>query len=107
MLEVIVAFLIMFCIVILCVSLLSIPILIANARGICGAEHTTIVVLSILGVFFGLTWFIALILSVVWRGECFVDDDLDKLEKAAKLYKSKAITKEEYERLKSKVLSRK
>lgn len=107
MLEVIFAFLIMFSITVLCVAFLSIPILIANARGICGAEHTTIVVLSILGVFFGITWLVALILSVVWRGECMVEEDLDRLEKAAKLYKSKAISKEEYEKIKSKLLSRK
>ncbi len=107
MLELIVAFLIMFCITVLGVAFLSIPILIANARGICGAEHTTIVILSILGIFFGITWFVALILSVVWSGECFVDTDLDKLEKAAKLYKDKVITKEEYEKIKSKLLSRK
>ncbi len=107
MLEVIFAFLIMFSITVLFVAFLSIPILIANARGICGAEHTTIVVLSILGVFFGITWLVALILSVVWRGECMVEEDLDRLEKAAKLYKSKAISKEEYEKIKSKLLSRK
>ena len=97
----------MFSITVLFVAFLSIPILIANARGICGAEHTTIVVLSILGVFFGITWLVALILSVVWRGECMVEEDLDRLEKAAKLYKSKAISKEEYEKIKSKLLSRK
>lgn len=107
MLEIIFAFLIMFCVAVLFVAFLAIPILIANARGICGAEHTTIVVLSILGVFFGITWFVALILSVVWRGECMVEADLDRLEKAANLYKSKAITKEEYERIKSKLLSSK
>lgn len=107
MLELIIAFLIMFFVVVLCVSLLAIPILIANARGICGAEHTTIVILSILGIFFGITWFIALILSVVWNGQCMVETDLDKLEKAAKLYKNKVITKEEYDKIKSKLLSKK
>ncbi len=107
MLELIVAFLIMFSVTVLCVAILSIPILIANARGICGTDHTIIVVLSILGVLFGVTWFIALIFSVVWQGECMVDTDLDKLEKAAKLYKNKLITKEEYEKIKSKLLSKK
>ncbi len=107
MLEVIFAFLIMFCVAVIFVALLSIPILIANARGICGSEHTAIVVLSILGVFFGITWFVALILSVVWKGECMVETDLDKLEKASKLYKNKSITKEEYEKIKSKLLSNK
>lgn len=107
MLELIVAFLIMFSVVVLGVAFLSIPILIANARGICGTDHTIIVVLSVLGILFGITWFVALIFSVTWSGACMVDADLDKLEKAAKLYKSKAITKEEYEKIKSKLLSKK
>lgn len=98
------AFLIMFCIVVLCVAFLYIPIMIANARGICGTEHTVIVVLSILGIFFGLTWFIALILSLVWDGECLTGDNLDKLEKLSRLYKEKVITKAEYERMKAKLV---
>ena len=48
------AFFIMFFIVVLCVAFLYIPVMIANARGICGTEHTVIGVLSILGLFFGL-----------------------------------------------------
>ena len=74
------------------------------ARGIYGTEHTVIVVLSILGIFFGLTWFVALILSLVWGGECFTGDSLDKLEKLSRLYKDKVITKAEYERMKAKIM---
>ncbi len=106
MLEVIVAFLIMFCIAVVCVAFLAIPIMIANARGICGGEKTTIVVLSVLGIFFGLTWVVALILSLVWRGDCLGGDALDKLEKLSKLYKDKVITKSEYEQMKSKLLNK-
>lgn len=104
MLEVMMAFLIMFCIVVLCVAFLYIPIMIANARGIRGTEHTIIVILSILGIFFGLTWFVALILALVWGGDYVAGDALDKLEKLSKLYKDKAITKTEYERIKSKIM---
>ncbi len=104
MLEVIAAFFIMFLIATVAVAIISIPILIANARGICGGEKTAIVLLSILGVFFGITWFVALILSLVWHAECPAGDDLDKLEKLSKLYKDKVITKSEYERMKSKLL---
>lgn len=98
------AFFIMFFIVVLCVAFLYIPVMIANARGIYGTEHTVIVVLSILGIFFGLTWFVALILSLVWSGECFTGDSLDKLEKLSRLYKDKVITKAEYERMKAKIM---
>lgn len=98
------AFFIMFFIVVLCVAFLYIPVMIANARGIYGTEHTVIVVLSILGIFFGLTWFVALILSLVWGSECFTGDSLDKLEKLSRLYKDKVITKAEYERMKAKIM---
>lgn len=104
MLELIMAFLILFCLVVLCVAFLYIPIMIANARGINGTEHTVIVVLSILGIFFGLTWFVALILALVWGGDNLSGDALDKLEKLSKLYKDKVITKAEYERMKSKIM---
>ncbi len=104
MAEAIIAFFIMFFIAIVCVAFLAIPIMIANARGICGTEKTIIVVLSILGIFFGVTWFVALILSLVWRGDCLGGDELDKLEKLSKLYKDKVITKSEYERMKSRLL---
>ena len=102
--EIILAFLMIFCIVTICVAFLSIPIMIANARGICGNEKTIITVLSILGIFFGLTWVIALILSLIWTGDNTDGDNLDKLEKLARLYKDKVITKTEYERMKDKLL---
>ncbi len=105
MAEAIVAFLIMFCVAVICVAFLAIPVMIANARGICGTEKTIIVVLSILGIFFGLTWIVALVLSLVWCGDCLGGDNLDKLEKLARLYKDKVITKAEYERMKSKLLN--
>ena len=102
--ELILAFLIMFAVVVLGVAIISIPIMIANSRGITGGEQVAIVVLSILGIFFGITWFVALILSLVWHGDCLAGDNLDKLEKLSKLYKDKVITKTEYERMKSKLM---
>ena len=102
--EVIVAFLIMFAVVVVGVAIISVPIMIANARGISGGEKVAIIILSILGIFFGITWFVALILSLVWHGDCLSGDNLDKLEKLSKLYKDKVITKSEYERIKSKLI---
>ena len=87
------------------VGILCIPIWIANARGICGGEKTTISILAWMGIFFGITWIVAMILSLVWRGECAMrDTNIDKLEKVAKLYQNKSITRSEYEEIKSKLL---
>ncbi len=103
--EFLFAFLIMFALVMLCIAIICIPIMIANARGICGSEKTAIIVLSWLGIFFGITWIVALILSIIWHGSCVAGDDLDKLEKLARLHKDKVISKDEYEKMKSKLLS--
>jgi len=87
-------------------ALICIPVMIANARGICGSQKTIILVLSWLGIIFGVTWFVALVLSLAWHGDgtCCCASRLDELEKLAKLYKSKVITKTEYEKMKAKLL---
>lgn len=103
--EIFLAFILFFALALLCVAIICIPIMIANARGICGGEKVAIVILSWLGIFFGVTWVVALILSLVWRGDCVYGvDNLDRLEKLSRLYKEKVITKEEYETLKAKLL---
>ena len=88
---------------------ISIPVRIARARGICGRRQDTIRTLSWLGVFFGVTWVAALILSLIRCGDgnsgcggC--NSRLDELEKLAKLYRSHVITKAEYEKMKAKLL---
>lgn len=104
--EVLLFFLVMFLLVMIGLAIICIPIMIANERGIEGSQKTLIIVLSWLGIFFGVTWFVALFLSLLWRGEEYCcADNLDKLEKLSRLYKEKAITKEEYEKLKSKLLN--
>ena len=102
--EYIVAFIVMLCIAFIFGAFLAIPILIANARGVTGGTKNAIIILSIFGVFFGLTWFIALLMSLFCGGDSVGVDELDKLEKLAKLYKDKVITKAEYERMKSKLI---
>ncbi len=92
------------------VALVCLPVVIANARGICGSRKTAIIVLSLLGLFCGVTWFAALILALLWGSECggcagcATGDALDNLEKLAKLYKDKVISKSEYERMKAKLI---
>lgn len=90
-------------------AVICIPVMIANARGISGRQKSIIVLLSWLGIFFGVTWFAALILSLIWCGDGVIGcspcgSRLDELEKLAKLYKSRAINKTEYEKLKAKLL---
>lgn len=89
-------------------AVICIPVFIANARGICGSQKTIIMVLSWLGIFFGVTWIVALVLSLVWRGagECYsCGCRLDELEKLSKLYKSKVISKAEYDKMKAKLMA--
>ena len=89
--------------ILLAIAILRIPIMIADARGITGENRKTIVLLSWLGLILGITWIIALVFSLVW-GEDTSSDNLDKLDKLSRLYKSKAITKSEYEKMKKKLL---
>ncbi len=99
------AFLFMVLLILLCIGFICIPIAIANARGITGGEHASIVLLSWLGIFFGVTWIVALILACVWHGDKnTATDNLDKLEQLSRLYKSKAISKSEYEKMKRKLM---
>lgn len=105
--EFLIVFGIMFLLGLTLVGILMIPIAIANARGICGGEKTTITILSWMGIFFGITWIVAMVLSLVWRGECGMrETNLDKLERLSRLYKNKSITREEYNDIKARLLSR-
>ena len=64
MAEVFVAFIALFFVALVCIAFLAIPIMFANARGICGGVHTPIVVPSIFGIFFGFAWVVGLVLSL-------------------------------------------
>jgi uncharacterized membrane protein len=87
------------------VFFIYIPIMVANVRGIVGTEKTTIVVLSWLGILFGVTWVVALVLSLIRPCTVTADSNsLDQLEKLAKLHKDKVISKSEYERMKAKII---
>lgn len=105
MLEFLLVFGIMLAMVMLTIGLICIPIIIANAHGISGGEKIAIIILSCMGIIFGITWFVALILSLVWTGDkSGLIDNMDKLERLAKLYKDKVITKAEYEAAKAKLI---
>ena len=112
---------------ILAIFLIRIPIIIANARGVGGGNLKVIAILSWCGLFFGITWIIALILALVYQSQVNITNttngqvvylsrnneehltaynrnvqtpilsNLDKLEKLATLKEKGIITEQEYE----------
>lgn len=90
-------------VIIFLIFLVRIPIIIARNRGIYGGNLTTIAILSWLGLILGITWVIALVFAMIWRGEGG-GADVDKLGKLHKLKKSGAITQKEFDAEKRKIL---
>lgn len=84
--------------------LLCVPLIIANIRGIYGPWRITIMVLTFFGVLMGVTWLIALILSLGLRVD-LAYDDLANLERLNQLYKQKVISRAEFQELKSRMLN--
>ena len=97
---------------------IQVPIKIAENRGITGSELNTISLLSWCGVLFvGVTWFVALVLSLIWQPKEWIDksssddDSLDlsslqKLEKLAELKEKNIISEDEFNIEKKKLLMR-
>lgn len=96
--------LILFILIVLAIVVMFMPVMIANERGVSGGDMTLIVIFSVLGIFFGFTWVCALVLAFCCGAESNRGDNLNKLATAARLYKAKAISKSEYEKLKKKLL---
>lgn len=102
-------------IIVFCVWIVNIPGKIAINRGISGGELQTIKILSWCGLFWGITWFIALGLALVWEPKNWVSkeqaaedntSDLEKLEQLHRLYKSKVLSESEYKQLKQELLNK-
>lgn len=105
--------------IILCIIaywVIQVPILIAKNRGITGSELTTIKILSWCSLIVGITWIIAIILSLVWQPNNWVEkntpdetiipkDNLDILEKLSALKDKGIITDAEFKREKQKIMS--
>lgn len=105
------------------ILVIRIPIIIAKNRGISGSELTTIAVLSWVSLLLGLTWFIALVLSLVWQPKNWVDKQQEQegenrqnfntgdkltvfetLEKLNALKEKGIITDSEFQKEKGKIL---
>jgi len=108
----------LFSIAVLCIALLiflvQIPVLIARGRGLSASDLTTITILSWFGLIFGVTWFVALVLALVWSSEMSQEHSkynkstgsaADQLEKLYKLKQRGIITQKEFDAEKKKILS--
>ena len=96
------------------VFVIQIPIMIAKNRGITGDNLNIIQILSWLGIFMGITWFVALTLSLVWKSSLSIsinNDDknnfsyLDALDKLNALKEKGIITEEEFKIEKEKIIN--
>lgn len=95
-------------ILILILILLVLPTEIAQKRGVSKEHRRYIIVLSLLGLLFGVTWVVALILAFVFPSENEKKenekDNLVKLSMLGKLKKDGVLTDEEFEEEKHKLL---
>lgn len=93
---------------ILILILLVLPTEIAQKRGVSKEHRRYIIVLSLLGLLFGVTWVVALILAFVFPSENEKKenekDNLVKLSMLGKLKKDGVLTDEEFEEEKHKLL---
>lgn len=98
----------LFLILILILILLVLPTEIAQKRGVSKEHRRYIIVLSLLGLLFGVTWVVALILAFVFPSENEKKenekDNLVKLSMLGKLKKDGVLTDEEFEEEKHKLL---
>lgn len=120
------AWFLIFSIAVLCIVflifLIQIPIYIARGRCLSKTDITTITILSWCGLIFGITWFVALVLSLVWQSgvaqvqECktcgkthnklATGSAADQIEKLHKLKRRGIITQKEFDIEKKRILSK-
>jgi len=84
---------------------LYIPIMIAQIRGVSEADISVVAVLSWLGLLFGVTWFIAMVLALVYKPKKSRHfSDIEKLQTLYGLKKAGAISEKEFDAEKKKIL---
>lgn len=93
------------------IGITTVPIYIAKSRGITGRELTTITILSWAGLIIGITWIIALVLSLTYQPNNWIDKnkgktniDLDGLEKLYRLKKNGVLSQTEFNREKKRLM---
>lgn len=109
MLESLFFLLIAICLVCLFFLLLFLPVKIARKRGVSDSDISIIQILCWVSILLGFTWFIALILSLVYKTKVAVESSnpsacLDALDKLHTLKEKGIISPEAYESGKAKIL---
>lgn len=109
MLENLFLVLIAICLICLFFFLLFLPVKIARRRGVSDSDLSIIQTLCWVSILLGFTWFIALILSLVYKTKVAVESSnpsacLDALEKLHTLKEKGIISPEAYESGKAKIL---
>lgn len=107
-------FILIVVIIALVIFFTRLPITIAKNRGVSGDELSTISTLSWLSLIFGVTWFIALALALIYKPQKWIDkdssnmsnDDLDALEKLHNLKEKGIVSDIEYEEEKQIILTK-
>ncbi len=105
---------ILFCL--FCYWMAQVPITIAKKRGICDSELYAIKVLSWCGIiFWGTTWIIAIILSLIWKPKNWINkvssndktlkNNFELLEKLSDLKDKGIITEREFHTEKKKIIN--
>ena len=86
--------------------LINVPVNIAKKKNIKENDIFIIKILSYCGIFFGITWFIALFLSLFWNNYQDISNksNIDEIEKAYNLFEKNIISKEEFEKIKKRNL---
>lgn len=111
------AFLWVLLLIVIVYFIIQIPITIAKSRGIQGSELSTISILSWAALCFGITWFIALFLSLIYQPQKWIDEaksfersktssteNIEKLLKLNELKEKNIITQDEFKSQKDKLL---
>jgi len=95
------------------IFIIQVPIMVAKSRGVTGSELSTVTILSWCGLFFGITWFIAIILALVYEPNKWISkadgvgiSGVDKLAKLHELKKKGVISQAEFNEEKKKILEK-
>jgi CBS domain containing-hemolysin-like protein len=92
------------------IFVLRIPIIIAKRRGLKESDINVIALLSWISLLVGITWIIALIISLVYQPPQYSIkkqsslDDLDELSKLFELKEEGLLSQEEFEKAKKRLL---
>lgn len=102
-------FLVFIFVIIGIIYLIRLPIIIAKKRGVAGADLATISILSWLGLVIGITWVVALVLSLVYNTSVQIKQEkrfisADELEKLYTLKQQGVLSQAEFDSYKQRVL---